>query len=63
MIMLMNTLIRIKLDYSSVIWNNLILTDSNKVENIGLQRNLPFCVISLHFDILGNFRTFIHRRI
>jgi hypothetical protein len=48
LVTLHNALIRSKLDYTSVIWNNLTLTDSNKTENI---KNFSICAIIVFFHI------------
>jgi hypothetical protein len=34
LVVLYNALIRSKLEYATVVWNKLTLTDSNKIENI-----------------------------
>jgi hypothetical protein len=54
LIVLYNALFRPKLEYASVVWNKLTVTDSNKIEN--LQRKFAsLCYLSFQFDILTNY--------
>jgi hypothetical protein len=54
-VVLYNSLIRPELEYASVAWNNLFLTDSNKIENI--KRKFANLCYYLFFqaDILRNY--------
>jgi hypothetical protein len=60
LVVLYNYLIRSKLEYASVVWSNLTLTDSNKIENI--QRKFAnLCYY--HFfqaDILRNYNSILN---
>jgi hypothetical protein len=55
LIVLYNALIKSKIEYTSVVWNNLTLTDSNKTENIQREFAILCLYPLLHFDILRNY--------
>jgi hypothetical protein len=75
LIVLYNALIRPKLEYASVVWNNLTKTDSNKIENIqryfahlcyyryfkfDILRNYDLILSRLHFRTLYSRRRHLH---
>jgi hypothetical protein len=55
LVVLYNALIMSKLQYASVIWNNLTLTDSNKIENIQRKFTNLCCYCFSQFEIVRNY--------
>jgi hypothetical protein len=59
LVVLYNSLIKSELEYASVVWNNLSLNDSNKIENI--QRKFANLCYYRFFqaDILRNYNSIL----
>jgi hypothetical protein len=66
MVVLYNASVRLKVEYASVIWHNLTLTDSNKIEIMHRKFaklcycrsfTLAFYVIMIYFEIFKFYNT------